>query len=63
MRIPITRHDADGTITDGTARARGVGPGRLEIDDWRDLDGEPLDLPAGSEFNVPFPASAIIDPP
>lgn len=63
MRIPIIRRNADGTITDGTARTRGVGPGRLEIDDFRDLDGQPLNLPPGAKFTVPFPDSAIVDEP
>lgn len=45
MRVAITRHDADGTVIDGTALCEGT-----EISDFRDLDGEPLALPPGSSF-------------
>lgn len=48
-RIPIVREDSDGTITDGTAR---VSRGGRQIDDFRDLDGEPLDLPPGSSYLI-----------
>lgn len=50
-RLPIIRRDADGTIVDGTARAL-VLTGGLALDDFRDLDGEALDLPPGSAFEV-----------
>lgn len=56
-RIPVTRHDADGTIVDGTAMIVTkqdddgftwyVGAG-----DFRDLDFEPMTLPVGSEFRI-----------
>lgn len=47
MRIPVTRHDLDGTIIDGTAEYDGHG-----LTDFRDLDGLPLVLPPGSSFVV-----------
>lgn len=58
-RLPIIRRDADGTIVDGTARARVIadlagteGAAGLALDDFRDLDGAPLDLPPGAAFEV-----------
>lgn len=42
-RIPVTRHNPDGTTTDGTA-----------LIDLRDLDGQPLELTDGCsiEFDL-----------
>lgn len=49
IRIPITRHDKDGKVIDGTAayadRANGC-----EVFDFRDLGGHKLSLPPGSRF-------------
>lgn len=50
MRIPIIRVLADGTITDGTAR---LSDDRWIVDDFRDLNGEPLNLPSGAFFRIP----------
>lgn len=50
-RIPITRHDPDGTVTDGTARMILTATGR-GLDDFRDLDGEPMCLPPGAAFHI-----------
>lgn len=59
MRIPITRHDEDGTIIDGTAESdvQVVGGTAVygTIHDFCDLDGEPLVLPPGSTFEVVLP--------
>jgi hypothetical protein len=51
-RIPIERIEANGHITEGTARARGV-----TIDDFRSLQGAPLELPAGASFVIPVAAT------
>lgn len=56
-RLPIIRRDADGTIVDGTARATAL-PGGLALDDFRDLDGEALDLPPGAAFEVQLAGAA-----
>lgn len=50
-RIPIVRVDADGTVADGTAEVVRSEAGTV-VRDFRDLDGEKLDLPAGSRFEV-----------
>ncbi len=52
IRIPITRHDSDGTILDGTAAAIRTSEHAFTINDFRDLDGEELILPPGSRFEV-----------
>lgn len=52
-RIPFIRRDPDGTIIDGTANAVAFEEGSgLVLDDFRDLDGNELDLPPGSTFEV-----------
>jgi hypothetical protein len=51
-RIPIIRRDADGTITDGTARVTTTHGDSTTIDDFRDLDGELLHLPPGAAFEI-----------
>lgn len=52
MRIPITRHDADGATVDGTA-AIAWNDGQWHVYDFRDLDGAELILPPGSSFKIP----------
>lgn len=52
-RIPITRHDADGTVVDGTAEHEGT-----RVHDFRDLSGEPLGLPPGASFVIPLTPDA-----
>lgn len=53
IRIPIIRRDRDGTVVDGTARALQLESGTgMTLDDFRDLDGQPLALPAGASFEV-----------
>jgi len=54
-RIPIVRRLADDTVTDGTARQTVDGDGDWTITDFRDLDGQPLDLPPGASFEIPLP--------
>lgn len=51
-RIPITRRDPDGTVIDGTARVITDGT-EQRLDDFRDLDGNPLSLPPGAAFHIP----------
>lgn len=51
MRVPITRHDTDGTVIDGTAEREQTHEGST-ISDFRDLDGNELSLPPGSSFRV-----------
>lgn len=46
-RVNIERISADGTITKGTARQRGV-----TVDDFRSLYGSPLDLSPGEMFVI-----------
>jgi len=48
IRIPIERIEADGTITKGTCRARGG-----TLDDFRSINGIPMELPAGASFCIP----------
>lgn len=52
MRVPITRHDVDGTVVDGTAALVILEDGTRRVHDFRSLDGEPLVLPPGSSFVV-----------
>lgn len=71
-RVPVTRHDADGSTVDGTAEIdRRIAPSALTGDrgpaalvglrDFRDLDGRPmaLDVP-GSVWTLPRPSGGTI---
>lgn len=51
-RIPFIRRDADGTIIDGTAAVGRNEDDSMTIHDWRDLDGNVLQLPPGSSFEI-----------
>lgn len=48
-RVPVTRHDADGTVIHGTAQADPEGG----VSDFRDLAGKELVLPPGSSIRIP----------
>ena len=53
MRVPMTRRDRDGTMTDGTAAiVEHPSTGALYLTDFRDLDGRELELPPGSSFDI-----------
>lgn len=54
MRVPISRRDPDGTMIDGTARCVPLDGGGWALDDFVDLEGQPLDLPVGSEYVLPI---------
>lgn len=71
-RVPVTRHDADGSTVDGTAEmdrriapaalTGGRGPAALVgLRDFRDLDGRPmaLDVP-GSVWTLPRPSGGTV---
>lgn len=52
-RVPILRIDDDGTSTYGSAAAHGPDEGdEFRLSDFRDLYDEPLDLPAGSRYEL-----------
>lgn len=54
-RLPIVRRLRDDTVTDGTARQVGTVAADFTVDDFRDLQGRPLDLPPGACFEVSIP--------
>jgi hypothetical protein len=49
IRIPITKVLADGRVIDGTAKMTGH-----TIEDFRDLDGQPMVLEPGARLEVPL---------